>query len=124
MTPNDVAALIDVAALYRVLQRYDEAEAAYRQALQLKPDNLALQSSLGDLYLERGQPQEAAAFYEQVLAAADPQQNRAVVAQAQDQLSKAYLRLGQVDRALATARTDCCARVPVRPRARGRVGQD
>jgi tetratricopeptide (TPR) repeat protein len=53
--------------VYRTLGRYDEAIAAYQQAIQLDPTVTAFHNNLGYVYRAQGRYDEAIAAYQQVL---------------------------------------------------------
>jgi tetratricopeptide (TPR) repeat protein len=54
-------------ALYRE-RRYDEAEAAFTEALRLQPRFALAANNLGFVYYKRGKPAEAARWYEQAIS--------------------------------------------------------
>jgi tetratricopeptide (TPR) repeat protein len=100
LKPGDRGALLGLAVTYRALGQPDDAEAAYSQLLQQNANDPVVLVALGDLQVEQGLAAEAVALYQQALdSSADP----LTAAQAADQLGKAYLRLGQVDRAQGIA---------------------
>ena len=51
------------------LADFDAANAAYKRALEISPDNADARIALGDLYFRRGQYSEALSEYSKVLAA-------------------------------------------------------
>ena len=71
-TPNEVGGLIALAEIYRILQRYDEAETTYRRAIELQPWDPNLFIALGDLFLEQDQPEQAIPPYRSAIEQADP----------------------------------------------------
>ena len=98
--PTDKGALLDLAAAYRAVDRFDEAETIYDRLRTLDPNDLGVMISLGDLYLEQDAPERALPLYQEVVRrTADRDQ----LAQAQDQLGKAYLRAGDITQASASA---------------------
>lgn len=59
---NSYKALVNLGVVYRLTDRYDEAEACYIKALSIKPDYPALHASLGALYVFEGDPEKAVSY--------------------------------------------------------------
>ncbi|MNU67116.1 Peptidoglycan-N-acetylglucosamine deacetylase [compost metagenome] len=84
--------------LYRE-RRYDEAEAAFTEALKLQPRFALAANNLGFVYFKRGKPVEAARWFEQAI---DMDGSRAL---AYLNLGDAYLQAGNDAKALAAYTT-------------------
>lgn len=84
--------------LYRE-RRYDEAEAAFTEALKLQPRFALAANNLGFVYFKRGKPVEAARWFEQAI---DMDGSRAL---AYLNLGDAYLQAGNDAKALAVYTT-------------------
>jgi len=84
--------------LYRE-RRYEEAEAAFTEALKLQPRFALAANNLGFLYFKRGKPVEAARWYEQAI---EMDGSRAL---AYLNLGDAYLQAGNDAKALAAYTT-------------------
>ncbi|HSN74021.1 MAG TPA: tetratricopeptide repeat protein [Anaerolineae bacterium] len=91
--------LMTVAATYRSLGRYDEAEQTYLAMIEADPAASAARQALGDLYLANERLDEAIAQYRQA-AQIDPND-----AQAAFRLGRTLLRVDQVDEAAAIAQS-------------------
>jgi peptidoglycan/xylan/chitin deacetylase (PgdA/CDA1 family)/uncharacterized caspase-like protein len=94
--------------LYRE-RRYDEAEAAFTEALKLQPKFALAANNLGFVYFKRGKPVEAARWFEQAI---DMDGSRAL---AYLNLGDAYLQAGNDAKALA-AYTTFVGLAPKHPR--------
>jgi tetratricopeptide (TPR) repeat protein len=81
-------------ALYRE-RRYDEAEAAFTQALKLQPKFALAANNLGFVYFKRGKPVEAARWFEKAI---EMDGSRAL---AYLNLGDAHLQAGDDKKALA-----------------------
>ena len=64
LDPLEPAFQVQVAAMFIQAQRYDDAEAAYRKAIELAPAHKGARNGLGLLYLIRGRPQAALAQFD------------------------------------------------------------
>lgn len=82
-------ALLELASLFEAAKRSADAIAIYRQF----PENPAVRERLGELLLEAGKPEEAAANLEAAVAKSPTSANRLA-------LAMAYLRAKQSDKAL------------------------
>ena len=85
-------------ALYRD-RRYDEAEAAFTEALKLQPNFALAANNLGFIYFKRGKPAEAARWYARAI---EMDGSRAL---AYLNLGDAYLQAGVDDKAIAAYTT-------------------
>jgi Tfp pilus assembly protein PilF len=74
LSPNHVAAYLVRGRLWDIRRRWDEAEADFRRAVDLAPENAATHAALADLLNHRGRTREAIYHYELVLHSrpADP----------------------------------------------------
>lgn len=70
LNPDDAAAWARLGAIHRQLQQYDEALAAYRQAVALDERAFAIYFELADLYLGLDRPADADALYRIIVAEA------------------------------------------------------
>ena len=64
---DDPKLLANIGTAYYFLDRLDESERYYLQALQLRPDSATEHGNLADLYLRQGRPQEAQQLYGEAL---------------------------------------------------------
>jgi tetratricopeptide (TPR) repeat protein len=64
LDPLEPAFQVQLAAMFIQAQRYDDAEAAYRKAIELAPARKGARNGLGLLYLIRGRPQAALAQFD------------------------------------------------------------
>jgi protein O-GlcNAc transferase len=71
LDPAHVQALIHRGVACYELERLDDAEASFRRAIALKPDEATAWNNLAAILLERGDPDAAAAHYDEA-AARDP----------------------------------------------------
>lgn len=92
--PNDAAVFNDLGNLLLLVPRLDEAEAAYRKAIELDPDKASALYNLGLLLQQRGELREAMKHYRHAVKV-EPQH-----AWAHYQMGTLYERGGQESRAV------------------------
>ncbi|MEA3337020.1 MAG: tetratricopeptide repeat protein [Chloroflexota bacterium] len=107
--PDKPGAWINLAQIYRSQGDFERAEEAYLEVMTRKPGDHKLKIALGDLYLTKGEISRAEALYREVIEGIEPDDRSdeamSVLGQAQNQLGKALLRLGQTDDAVTVAET-------------------
>ncbi len=77
--PTDLENLVRLAALYRKLDRNEEAEQRYREALETAPQNLALAWRVSEFYRQTDRPERAEEVLTQLVR--DVQQDQKVTAE-------------------------------------------
>jgi tetratricopeptide repeat protein len=92
--PGDAAVFNDLGNLLLLVPRPEEAEAAYRKALELDPEKASAHYNLGLLLQQRGELREAMKHYEQTVKA-EPRH-----AWAHYQMGTLYERWGEESRAI------------------------
>lgn len=65
--PQDAAVYNDLGSLLLLAERTDEAEAAYRKAIELDPDKVSALFNLAQLQQQRGEKREALRLYDHVV---------------------------------------------------------
>lgn len=68
LDPANVLALHNLGAAHQLLKNFSAAERAYRHALEIAPNNLAILSNLGLLLAEMGHVDEAIALFDRIMA--------------------------------------------------------
>ena len=110
LRPGDAASHWLLGQLYAEQKDWPQAQAAYRQALQIDPESIDAHAGLAQTCEALGQSAEAEAEYQRALelrraalsqAAGSKQQPEEDRALAQDRLGYAYLNAGQYDQAIA-----------------------
>jgi tetratricopeptide (TPR) repeat protein len=68
LMPNNAEAHNHLGFAYKILGRYKEAIASYKEAIRIKPNYATAHEGLGDVYDELGQYKEAIASYKEALS--------------------------------------------------------
>ncbi|HSQ79328.1 MAG TPA: tetratricopeptide repeat protein [Candidatus Bathyarchaeia archaeon] len=68
LDPQDTGARVSLGTAFAAQRRYDEAEAAFLEALKLEPGDVDAHFGLGRLYLDRGEMNKAVFHLQQILS--------------------------------------------------------
>ena len=113
--PNNAEVHYNIGKALRLMEKNDDAEAAYRRAIELKPAHILALSDYADLLRETGRNEQAIPIYQAALLLDDGH------AQTYNSLGMALQSMGKLDLAIE-AYTKMLARQPNSPVAHNNIG--